>query len=337
MKGGNNSDTLQSSPNLSMETRLDIGQPFIRLPYTFDAERLADEISGIANSAWMQHPQRLTGNSAVALISRDGTDNDDFSGRMQETEHLQGCAYLRQVLASFDEVLGRSRLMKLTAGSEVALHVDFNYHWYSRVRIHIPIITSSQVTFYCADQTTNMGAGESWIFNAWRRHRVTNEGDQDRVHLVVDTAGSARFWNMLRNVIAGSQETRHVRYVAGDAKDIRTEQHNISAVMAPGEVDALVSDLISDFELNPINDAALVNSYRSLLFDFSKDWREIWLQYGDEKSAWPLYQSVIDKAHERMQPERRAIVTQSNDIGVNPIIVQRILRSALADQGDGKS
>ncbi len=316
---------------------MDIGQPFIRLPYTFDAERLADEISGIADSAWMQHPQRMSGNSAVALISKNGTDNDDFSGRMQETEHLQGCAYLRQVLASFDEVLGRSRLMKLAAGFEVAQHVDFNYHWYSRVRIHIPIITNSKVTFYCADQKTNMRAGESWIFNAWRRHRVTNDSDQDRVHLVVDTAGSARFWNMLGKVVDGSQEVQHVPYAAGEVTGIRTEQHNIAAVMAPGEVDALVSDLIRDFEFNPKNDTALVDSYRSLLFDFSKDWREIWLQHGAVKSAWPLYQSAIDKAHQRMQPEQRAIVTQSNDIGVNPIIVQRILRSALADQGDGKS
>ena len=314
---------------------MDIGRPFIRLPFTFDAERLAEEIGSIADSAWMQHPQRLTGNSAVALISRDGTDNDDFSGRMQETKHLRGCAYLRQVLASFDEVLGRSRLMKLAAGSEVAIHVDFNYHWYSRVRIHIPIVTNSQVTFYCADQKTNMGAGESWIFNAWRRHRVSNESDQDRVHLVVDTAGSARFWSMLRNAVAGSQETQHIPYVAGEAPDIRTEQHNIAAVMAPGEVDALFGDLIADFESNPKNDAVLVSSYRSLLFDFSKDWREIWLQHGDDKNAWPLYQSVIEKAYERMQPDQRAIVTQSNDIGVNPIIVQRILRSALADQGDG--
>lgn len=321
----------------SLGTRLDIGQPFIRLPYTFDAERLADEIDGIADSAWMPHPQRLAGNSAVALISRDGTDNDDFSGRMQETGHLRGCAYLRQVLASFDEVLGRSRLMKLAAGSEVALHVDFNYHWYSRVRIHIPVVTNPNVTFHCADQKTNMRAGESWIFNAWRRHRVTNESDQDRVHLVVDTAGSARFWNMLRNVVSDEQATQYVPYVAEQIGNIRTEQHNVAAVMAPGEVDALVGDLIKDFEFNPKNDVAIVNDYRSLLFDFSKDWREIWLQHGDDESAWPMYQSVIDKAYGRMQPDRRAIVTQSNDIGVNPIIVQRILRSALADQGDGKS
>jgi hypothetical protein len=310
---------------------VDIGQPFIQLPYTFDADRLASEVSSFADDAWMQHPQRLDGNSAVALISKDGTDNDDFSGRMCETQHLEKCEYMRQVLASFDEVLGRSRLMKLAAGAEVALHVDFNYHWYSRVRIHIPIITNSDVTFFCADQKTNMAAGESWIFNAWRRHRVTNESNQDRIHLVIDTAGSAKFWNMLRESVAGKLDSIHVPYEAGKHVEIRTEKYNIADVMAPGEVDALVADLIRDFELNPKNDAALVSKYRSMLVEFSKDWRQLWLQYGDEKSARPLYGQVIDKVYDAMEPDRRALVTQSNDIGVNPIIVQRILRSALAD------
>ena len=314
---------------------MDIGQPFVQLPYTFDAERLAQEVAGIDAAAWMPHPQRLDGNSAVALISKDGADNDDFSGKMAETPHLSGCEYLRQVLASFDEVLGRSRLMKLAAGAEVALHVDFNYHWYTRVRIHIPIVTNPRVTFYCADQKTHMAAGESWIFNAWRRHRVSNESDEDRIHLVVDTAGSARFWNMLRDTVAGNASAIAVPFEPARQVQIRTEQYNVPDVMAPGEVDALVADLIRDFEFNPKNDKALVAKYRSLLVEFSKDWRQLWLQFGNEETARPHYQAAIDKVYAALEPDRRALVTQSNDIGVNPVIVQRILRSALADQDEG--
>jgi len=80
------------------------------------------------------------------------------------------------------------RLMRLNAGCEVSPHVDFNYHWYSRVRIHIPIVTNPQVIFYCGDQQIHMQAGECWIFDSWRRHKVINSSDQDRVHLVIDTA-----------------------------------------------------------------------------------------------------------------------------------------------------
>lgn len=318
---------------------MDIAKPFIRLPYSFDATRLATEISELDDNAWMVHPTRMTGNSAVALLSRDGADNDDFEGTMSETPHLQECPYVRQVMASFGEVLGRSRLMKLSAGSEVSQHVDFNYHWYSRVRIHIPVITNSEVIFHCATEKINMQAGECWIFNNWRRHRVVNGSNEDRIHLVIDTAGSSRFWKLVRNMqqydgidYGGDFEQRveAVTYEEGKQVDILAEKYNISPVMSPGEVDALVNELIRDFEQNPKNDVMLVDKYKIMLENFAKDWRETWHLYGYQKAGWPYYQKIIDRVHEQLHPDMRALITQTNQIGVNPIIVQRILRSALA-------
>lgn len=318
---------------------MDIAQPFIRLPFTFDAKRLADEVNNLPESAWMVHPTRMSGNSAVALLSRDGGDNDDFDGEMRETPHLHACPYTRQVIASFGEVFGRSRFMKLAAGAEVAQHVDFNYHWYTRVRIHIPVITNPQVTFYCADQNTHMKAGECWIFNSWRRHRVTNESDADRVHLVIDTAGSSRFWQLVRDMQQYDSLTeaekidkrlRFLPYEPDKQVEILTEKYNVAPVMAPGEVDALVDGVVRDFEQNPQNDADLVSSYRTMLSDFAKDWREIWHLHGYEEQGWPKYQQAIDKVTAQLHPNPRALITQSNKIGVNPIIVQRILRAALA-------
>ena len=281
----------------------------------------------------------MTGNSAVALLSRDGRDNDDFEGRMSETPHLQACPYVRQVIASFGEVFGRSRLMKLAAGAEVSPHVDFNYHWYTRVRIHIPVITNPQVTFYCGNQGVHMRAGESWIFNSWYRHRVTNESNEDRVHLVIDTAGSSRFWEMARSMekydpSADAAEidkiAKPIPFEAGKDVEIHAERYNIAPVMSPGEVDALVSELISDFEHNSNNDPALISEYKTMLLDFTKDWREVWHLHGYSRAGWPRYQEAIDRVTAQLRPNPRALTTQSNDIGVNPIIVQRILRSALA-------
>ena len=287
----------------------------------------------------MAHPSRLQGNSAVALISRGGGDNDDFEGAMSVTAHLAGCEYLQQVMASFGEVLGRSRLMMLAGHSEVSTHVDFNYHWYSRVRIHIPIVTNPDVTFYCADQQLHMKAGECWIFNSWRRHRVTNGSDKDRIHLVLDAGGSSRFWDTVRkmeqyDLYADKAEidrlTRVVPYEPGKPVKLLTEKYNISPVMAPGELDALVTEVIRDFEHNPENNANLVDSYKTMLQRFAKDWREIWYLHGYEDVGWPKYQVLIDSVYKQLHPDRRALVTQSNDVGVNPIIVQRILKSALA-------
>ena len=309
-----------------------LARPFIRLPLTFDAARLAQEAVQLERAAWRQHPLGLKGNSAVALISRAGGDNDEFGGRMAATPHLDLCPYHRQVMASFGEVLARSRLMKLDAGCEVQYHVDFNYHWYTRVRIHIPITTSPAVAFYCGDEKVHMQAGECWIFDNWRRHNVINAGVKERIHLVIDLSGSSRFWRMVRQALqtGTGEQFNFVPYEPGKQVDILTENYSISPVMAPGEIDALVTELLREFEDHPANDPALVERYRLALTDFASDWRETWHRYGMGKQGLPHYRRLIDRVKSELHPDRRALLISANDIGVNPVIVQRILRAALA-------
>jgi hypothetical protein len=318
---------------------VEIAKPFIQLPYAFDASRLADEVNALDGAAWMQHPGGMTGNSAVALLSREGGDNDDFVGAMIETPHLKQCPYIRQVMASFGEVFGRSRLMKLAAGNEVSLHVDLNYHWYTRVRIHIPVITNPDVIFYCGEEQINMQAGESWIFNAWRRHRVINGGDKDRVHLVIDTSGSSRFWDTVSKMadldrdadqVLINQMLTKIPYRENEGAVIRAERFNIAPIMSPGEIDALVRELIEDFERADENDRDRIAQYKSLLTDFAKDWRQLWLLFGYQQDGWPEYKALIDRTVKRMHPDRNALITSTNKVGVNPIIMQRIFWPALS-------
>jgi hypothetical protein len=319
---------------------MELDRSFIRLPCQFDAERLAGEIGDLPASAWMTHPAAFKGNSAVPLISRDGGMNDDFHGAMSVTPYLQDCRYLQQVMASFGEVLGRSRLMKLAAGAEVVAHVDFNYHWYTRVRIHVPIVTNPGVQFHCGNDSLHMQAGECWIFNSWRRHRVANASEQDRVHLVIDVSGSSRFWATVREMqqfdpVADRRlidaRVRTIPYDAERTVEVLTEAYNVSPVMSPGEVDALTREVIADFENNAANDPALVSRYRILLTDFARDWRQIWHLFGYQKEGWPLYRAAIENVQRQLHPDNRALVTESNEVGVNPIVVQRILRAALAE------
>lgn len=287
----------------------------------------------------MNHPSGMRGNSAVALISREAGDNDDFDGHMQVTPHLDQCPYAQQVMAAFEEVLARSRFMRLAPGCEVSQHVDFNYHWYSRVRIHVPVVTTPDVLFYCADQQIHMRAGECWIFDSWKRHRVINGGIRDRIHLVIDTSGSSRFWKMVREAehfAAGDDpggqapDVRFVPFEPQETVTLMTERYNTAPIMAPGELDGLIADLVQDFSASSLNDPKLVQHYRMMLSDFAKDWRVVWHRYGYTSDGWRHYQELIHAVRENMHPDPRALVTSSNEIGVNPIIVQRILRPALS-------
>ncbi len=214
---------------------MELDRPFLKLPFIFDAAVLAGEVERVLPEQWLPHPSGLLGNTAVPLVAINGEPRDGFDGQMAATEVLRNSPYILQVVSSFGEVVARSRLMRLAPGAEVQEHVDFNYHWYSRVRIHVPVITEPSVRFFCGQEEVHMAAGEAWLFDSWRRHRVINGSPSDRIHLVIDIAGSARFWRMVRQE-QRSPESREPSRIAFDEKAnpaLMTERFPAAPVMAP--------------------------------------------------------------------------------------------------------
>jgi hypothetical protein len=306
-----------------------LDSPFIQLPYRFDVARLAHELDLLSGARWRLHPDRTNGNSALPLISGAGGDNDDASGDMRPTCHLENSPYLKQVVASFDEVFGRSRFMRLEPGCEVSLHVDVHHHWFNHVRIHIPVVTNPDVIFYCGTEQMHMRAGECWIFDTWRPHRVVNGGQQSRTHLVIDTAGSSRFWNMVARadqaMRAGTPlEPRFMAYVEGLQVDIRTERYGQQTVMSPGEVDHLVGDLIAEFEAHAGNDSALSATYHEVLSGFTKDWRALWYQYGIQEPGWLHYERLLQTTLAALPDSDPPLLLKSNGVEAKRVFLERV-------------
>lgn len=306
---------------------MEFNQPFLKLPWRFDPAVLRSEVAGLPDDFWLGHPSGLPGNSAVPLVSVNGEMNHAFDGSMKATEALVASSYLKEAVSSFNEVVARSRLMRLEPGAEVAEHVDFNYHWVSRVRIHVPIITDPGVVFYCGDESVHMGAGESWLFDSWRRHRVVNASNVRRVHLVIDLAGSSRFWQTVRQ--AEMLPPIDVLPGCGQRHPLRTEQFPVAPVMAPGEMLAIVEQVLQDCEANTENDSTIMRQYRDLLLDLVHDWREIWGLFGFTEAAFPKYRKLLERTAGQLLPNPRVLITESNKVGINPIINQRILAAAL--------
>ena len=313
---------------------MELERPFLRLPYCFDVDHMAEEVRAFADDCWLPHPSGLPGNSAVPLVSINGEPKDGFDGQMAATECLLTSPYLYQVVSSFNEVVARSRLMRLGVGAQVQEHVDFNYHWYSRVRIHIPIITDPAVRFSCGPEEIHMAEGESWLFDSWRRHKVINGSERDRIHLVIDIAGSADFWKLIRRLQRSSEalSVNLVSYQAEYQGELITERFPSSPVMAPGEMWSIVKELISDCHQNPDNDPAMLVFYQDLLFDLVHDWRRHWSLHGFAPSGLKGYQALLKRTSSALKNNPRALITQSNKIGINPIVNQRLLSAALKPQ-----
>lgn len=307
-------------------------KPFYRLPLRFDFERLRAEAAALPAQAWVKHPNDLKGNSAARLISVDGGENDDVNGRMQATAHLQQSPYIRQILASFGVVWSRSRLLRLAPGATVPEHADINYHWFTRVRLHIPIVTRPEVRFFCDDQVVHMAAGEAWVFDNWRSHRVENFAPDERIHLVADTSGSAAFWQLVAQSDNPAAQVRNVPYVEGRQATPLTERARLAAVMTPAEVDFLILDLRSELAAEEgLADARMrLVRYHGLLDAMCKDWRQLYALYGDEPRGWSEFVRLRDHVRNASRQLSEGLMMRTNRVSAHQVLEGRVLRAMLS-------
>jgi hypothetical protein len=77
--------------------------------------------------------------------------------------------------------------MRLGAGSVIKTHCDHDLDVeHGRARLHVPIATNPGVHFRLNGARVVLAEGECWYLRLSDPHSVTNGGDRDRVHLVVD-------------------------------------------------------------------------------------------------------------------------------------------------------
>ena len=314
-------------------------RPFFRLPVRFDAERLRAEVEALPASAWSRHPKEHAGNTAARLITAGGGDNDVVSGEMKPTAALATCPYVSQVLASFDTVWSRSRFMKIEGGASVPQHSDINYHWFHRVRLHVPVITRPEVRFYCGGESVHMAAGEAWVFDNWREHRVENPAAEAGVHLVADTAGTSAFWRFVakaqsQDFTQADPQARLMAFDPASTPRLLTERINAMPVMPPAEVEQLAVDLLADLapaDARP-ESAAAVGQFVSIMVDFCRDWRSLWSLFGVGREGRPQYEKLL-AATRRQIAGLPPVRVASTGYSAQAVLNSRLLGHALTDGG----
>ena len=80
-------------------------------------------------------------------------------------------------------------MVRLLSGNNIKRHIDNGIHFQTSLftRIHIPITTHDKCIFTVGDEPKNLKVGELWQINYTQMfHEVQNQGETDRIHLIVD-------------------------------------------------------------------------------------------------------------------------------------------------------
>jgi Aspartyl/Asparaginyl beta-hydroxylase len=168
-----------------------------KLPFTFDPKLLQADLEQVAAAEWIRHyrndeyegewaiaPLRsVAGHPAVIHAVPIGKQYDYY----QDTPILERCAYFKTIIEQFKCPIGSVRLMLLGAGARILEHKDdMGADDVQEMRIHIPIQTNEDVHFWVNQQRIHMLPGETWYADFSQLHRVENNSNEARIHLVLD-------------------------------------------------------------------------------------------------------------------------------------------------------
>lgn len=164
-----------------------------QLPISFSISKLQSDLAICENDLWTPHfnTSRYEGNwTSVSLRSQSGLVNDitSFSNvSYKNTNLLDRCHYFKEITDWFQCEKEAVRLLRLGPKSEIKEHFDNDTSYEDGFfRIHVPIITNSQVFFYVDKKLVPMKMGECWYANFQLPHSVENKSNEPRIHLTLD-------------------------------------------------------------------------------------------------------------------------------------------------------
>jgi quercetin dioxygenase-like cupin family protein len=167
----------------------------VKLTLPVDAAALAEDVRRLPESDWMPHF-----NSALYEGDWSGISLRSVGGRADtiypdpaaaepfaDTEVLARCPAIAATVAAFHCDLQAVRLLRLGPGARVAEHRDYRLGYEDgELRVHVPVISGPDAEFVLNGHVLPMVEGDCWYVNVNRPHRVANNGQKPRVHLVVD-------------------------------------------------------------------------------------------------------------------------------------------------------
>jgi hypothetical protein len=162
----------------------------------FDVSKIAEHLSKYS-SEWFVNDSRQTKSpvhketNSIFIYEHAiaWSPGDSYDLKVNDSQSVM-IGLLSEIIEKLELVhngtVGKCLFIKLPAHKNVEKHKD-NMDYLGVVRRHhIAIETNPNVLFFVNDESKNMQVGECWEINNSRVHGVENNGETDRVHLLID-------------------------------------------------------------------------------------------------------------------------------------------------------
>ena len=127
---------------------------------------------------------------AIGLITSGGDENEDreIPGvEFKKTNLLKSMPNLNKFIDELNMKKKRVRIMKLEKKKKIFYHFDRTDSYdYDSLRLHIPIITNEKVFIQICNKKFHWKENEIWYGDFSFPHKVENNGNEDRYHLIID-------------------------------------------------------------------------------------------------------------------------------------------------------
>lgn len=270
--------------------------PFTQLPVALDPQPLLKEIERLGRSAWIDH--RLKNLYSIPLVAI-------IDNKARWCSAIDKLPKLQSLLHTWNAPIGESRVSILEPGAVVESHVDVDYYWKHRLRVHIVLQTNPKALFGCGNQVLSLPAGQLWVSNNWAPHWISNKGNSDRIHVVIDTVGSPTLWQWVdkgwhstsQAPIPTCEELTHLPLIETNPQ-LSLERNPKMAIRTPAQLQEIIDDCLRDMNKTvSIHDRTVCHSQLRVLV---LRWRSIYTLHADESTAYPFYTMALTKALNNM-------------------------------------
>lgn len=161
-----------------------------------DCVELTRQVLALDDSAWAADPQRQLEHDvhaqtqSILLLSCHGwPDVTVVECAGWPLLHAAALPVMNEIINQHYVAGGtllRAMVVRLPAGARIAKHRDSHPSFAAAHRIHVPLVTNSQVEFLVNGERVPPRAHFGFELNNSVLHQVVNRGQEHRIHLIFD-------------------------------------------------------------------------------------------------------------------------------------------------------